>query len=77
MVISEKASLFSVHFNSKQRRNSFQQPHSCHPCPVLRSVAFQSSFVRILLLGLDPCGMYNPDGLFSLILQAGGLGVGD
>ena len=29
----EKASLFSAHFDAKQWRDSFQQPHSCDPSP--------------------------------------------
>ena len=38
----DKASLFSAHFDAKQCRNRFRQPHSCDPFPILCSVAFQS-----------------------------------
>ena len=31
----EKASLSSAHFDTKQCRDSFQQPHFCDPSPVL------------------------------------------
>ena len=50
----EKASLFSSHFDAKQCTDSFHQPYSCETCLVLCSVAFRSSFVRSLLLDLDP-----------------------
>ena len=54
---NEKASLFSARFEAKQRRDSFQQLHSCDPSLVLCSVAFRSSFIRGLLLDLDPYGI--------------------
>ena len=61
-----KASLFLEHFDAKQRRDSFQQPHSCDPSPVLYSVVFRSSFIRRLLLDPDPYGGNNPDSMFLL-----------
>ena len=61
-----KASLFSTHFDTKQCRDSFQQPHSCDPSPVLYSVAFRSSCIRSLLLDLDPFEENDPDGMFPL-----------
>ena len=61
-----KASLFSAHFNAKQCRDISQQPHSCEPSPVLCSVVFRSSFIRSLLVDLDPYCGNNPDGMFPL-----------
>ena len=48
---------------------SFQQPHSCDPSPALFSVAFRSSFVRSLLLDLDPYSGNDPDGMFPLFYR--------
>ena len=69
----EKATLFSVHFDATQCRNSFQQWHSCDPCPVLRSVSFWSNFERSLLLDLDPYGrnINDPDRMFPLVYKIG------
>ena len=53
-------------FDAKQGRDNFQQSHSCDLSPVLCCVAFRSSFVRSLLLNLDPYGGSDPDGMFSL-----------
>ena len=64
-----KASLFLVHFNVKQCRDSFQQPRYGDPSPVLCSVAFRSIIVCSLLLDLDPCGGNYPDGMFSLFYK--------
>ena len=50
----EKASSISAHYDAKQCRDSFKQPHSCEPSPVLYSVAFRFSFIRNFLLDLDP-----------------------
>ena len=72
----DKALLFSRHFDAKQCRDSFQQSCFCDPCPVLYSVGFRFSFVRSLLLDLDPYGGNDPDGMFPLFLQAGGSGAG-
>ena len=66
---------FLAHFDAKQCRNKFQQQHFCDPCKVLRSVAFRFSFVRSLLLNLDLYYVSDPDGMFKLFLQAGGLGA--
>ena len=46
----EKVSLFSPHFDAKQCRVGFQQPHPCHPSSVLCSVACRSSSIPRLLL---------------------------
>ena len=62
----EKASLFLAPFNSKQYRISFKHSHFCDLCPVLRSVAFRTSLVHSLLLGLDLYGGNDPDGMFPL-----------
>ena len=53
--------MFLAHFDAKQRRDGFQQPHSRDPSPVLCSVAFQDSFVRSLFLDLDPYGENDSD----------------
>ena len=50
-------------------RDSFLQPHSCDPSPVLYSVAFQTSLVSRLLLNLNPYGENDPDELFSLFYK--------
>ena len=65
----EKASLFSVHYDAKHCRDSFQEPYSCHPCPVLCSVAFSSSFVRSLFLDLDPNGRNDLVTMFPLFYE--------
>ena len=57
----KNASLFSAHLDSEQCRDSFQQPHSCDPFPVLCSIAFRSSSVCSLLLDLNPCDGNDPD----------------
>ena len=48
------ASLFSVHFDVKQCRDGFEQPHFCDLSPVLFSVTLWSSFVCSLLLDMGP-----------------------
>ena len=48
------SSFFSAYFNAKKCSDSFQQPHACASSPVLCSVAFRSSFIRRLLLDMDP-----------------------
>ena len=45
----EKVSMFLAHFDAKQYRDSFQQPHSCDPSSVLCSVAFRSSFFVVYI----------------------------
>ena len=65
----EKVSLFLTHFDVKLCRDSYQQPYSCDPSLVslvLRSVAFQSRYVRSLLLNLDPYGGNDSGGMFPL-----------
>ena len=57
------ASLFLAHFDVKQCRDSFQQPHSCDPSLLLCSVGFRSSFVRRLLLNLGLYSGNDPDGM--------------
>ena len=51
---------------AKQCRDSLQQPRSCNLCSVLCSVSFRSSFVRSLLLDLDPYGGNDSNGMLSL-----------
>ena len=63
---NEKASLFSGHLDAKRCRNNFYKPHSCDPSPVLCIVAFRSSFVRSLLLDLNPYGGKDSEGMFPL-----------
>ena len=65
----KKASLFSVHFVAKQFRDGFHLPHSCGSSPVLCSVAFPSSFVRSLILDLDPYDGNDSDGVFPLLYK--------
>ena len=65
----EKASLFSAHFDAKQCRYSFLQLHSCDPSPIQCFVAIRSSFVRNLLLNLDPYGKNNSGGIFTLFYK--------
>ena len=57
------------HLDAKKCRDHFQQPHSCNPSPVQCSVAFRSSFVRSLLLNVDPYGRNDPDGMFPLFYK--------
>ena len=64
-----KAFVFSAHFDAKLCRNSFQQQQSRDSCPVLRSVAFRSSFLCSLLLDLDLYGENNTDGMFPLFCK--------
>ena len=61
--------MYSAYFDAKQCRDSFQQPHSCDFSLVLCSIAFRSSFIRSLLLGLNPCGGNNLDGMFPLFYK--------
>ena len=53
---NKNASLLSAHFDAKQRKDSFQQPDSCDPSPVLCSVAIWLSFAHSLLLDLYSYG---------------------
>ena len=62
----DKADLLSVHFDSKQSRESVDQLVTCHPCPRLITFAFRSSEVKRLLLDLDPYGGTDPLGMFPL-----------
>ena len=61
-----KACLLSAHFDAKHRRDSFQQQQACDPSPVLRPVAFRSSFICSMLLNLDSYDGSEPDGMFPL-----------
>ena len=65
----KKAPLFSAHLDAKQCRNSFQQPYSCDPCPMYRSVAFRSSFVFRLPLDPDPYVVNDLGGMFPLFYK--------
>ena len=64
-----KADLLSDHFDSKQSREAFDLPLTCHPPPSLTTFAFRSSEVRHLLLDLDPNGGTDPLGMFPLFLK--------
>ena len=64
-----KADLRSDHFDSKQSRESFDLPLTCHPSPSLTTFAFRSREVRRLLLDLDPYGGTDPLGMFPLFLK--------
>ena len=61
--LDKNASLLSSNLTAKQSRDSFQQPHSFGPSPVLCTVAYQSNFVRSLLLNLYPSDENDPDGI--------------
>ena len=65
----DKADLLSDHFDSKQFREAFDLPLTCHPSRSLTTFAFRSSEVRRLLLDLDPYGDTEPLGMFPLFLQ--------
>ena len=65
----KKTSFFSGHFDAKQCRDSFQQPHSCDPFLVLSFVAFQSSSIHSLLLDLDSNRGNDPDAIFPLFCK--------
>ena len=60
---------FLAHFDAKQCKNSFQQPHSSDPSSFLCSIAFQSRYICSLLLDLDPYGGNYPDGIFPLFYE--------
>ena len=60
----KKASLFSVQFDAKQCRDCFQQLQSYGPSLVLCYVVFWPSFIRGLLLDLNPYGGNDPDRKF-------------
>ena len=57
--------MFSVHFDAKQCRDCFQQPHACDP--PWYCVLF--SFICRLLLELDPYSGNAPDGMFPLLYR--------
>ena len=65
----EKSSLCSTHFDAKQCRDTFQQQHYCDLSSVLCSVAFWSSFIRNLLLAVEPYSKNNADGMFPLFYK--------
>ena len=64
-----KADLLSDHFDSKQSREVFDLPLTCHPFPGVTTFAFRSSEVRCLLLDLDPYGGTDPLGMCPLFLK--------
>ena len=51
-----KADLLSNHFDSMQSSESVDLQLTCHPSPILTTLAFRSSEIRRLLLDLDPYG---------------------
>ena len=61
--------LLSDQFDSKQSRESVDQPLTYHPSPSLTIFAFRSKEVRHLMLYLDPYGGTDPLSMFSLILK--------
>ena len=65
----EKASLFSAHLDANHYKESFQQPHSSGPSPLLCSVALRSSFLRSLVLNLDPYSGKDSDEMFLLFCK--------
>ena len=58
-----------AHFDAKQCRESFQQPHSCDFSIVLCSITLRSSFVRSLLLVQDLYDGNDPDRMFPLFYK--------
>ena len=57
------------HFDSKQSREAVDLPLTCHLSPSLTTVAFRSSEVRHLLLGLGPYVGTDPLGMFPFFLR--------
>ena len=55
-----KGDLLSDHFDSKQSREAFDLPLTCHASPSLTTFAFRSSEVRRPFLDLDPYGGTDP-----------------
>ena len=64
-----KADLLSDRFDSKQSREAVDLLLTCHPSPILTTVAFRSREVRRLLLDLDPYGGTDPLGMFPVFLK--------
>ena len=64
-----KADLLSVHFDSKQSRQSVDLPLTCHQSPSLVTFAFRSSEVSRLLLELDPCGGTDTLSIYHIFLK--------
>ena len=68
-----KADMLSDHFDSKQSREAFDLPLTCHPSPSLTTFAFRSkakvALVMRLLFDLDPYGGTDPFGMFPLLLK--------
>ena len=64
-----KADLLSIHFDSKQSRESVDLPLTCHPSPSLTTFAYWSSEDRSLLSDLDPYGGTDPLGMCPLFLK--------
>ena len=58
--------MFSAHFDGKQCKNSFQQPHAYGSSPVQYFGAFRSSFISRVLLELDPYVGNDSDRMFPL-----------
>ena len=64
-----KVDLLSNHFNSKQSREAFDLPLTCHLSHSLTTFAFRSRELRRLLLDLDPYGGTDPFCIFPLFLK--------
>ena len=60
----EEATLFSAYFDAKEWRDNFHRPNSSDTFSILCCFAFRSSFVRSLLLDLDPYARNDRDGMF-------------
>ena len=62
----KKAELLADVFDGKQSNINLTLPDTCFPEPKLSKIAFRSSEVRKLLLGLDSYGGTDPNGIFPL-----------
>ena len=51
-----KADLLSDHFDGKLSKESVDLPLTCHPSPIVTSIALRSIWVRRVVLDLDPYG---------------------
>ena len=64
-----KADLLTDYFDSKQSREAFDLPLTCHPTSSLTTFAFMLSEIRRLLLDLNLYGGIDPLGMFDLFLK--------
>ena len=64
-----KADLLSDHFDSKQSREAFDLPLTCHQSPSLATFAFRLSEVRRLLSDFDHYFVTDPLGMLPLFLK--------